>query len=197
MKRQVIVINGGNAFKTYYEALSFLKKRPIDFSRYIAPVKNWKGTLGAALGKHYAVIQPDMPNKQNAKYAEWKIWFEKFIPHLGREAALVGHSLGGLFLAKYLSENRFPKKIRGTFLVAAAPFGVGDFAAPKNLKLLERQGGKIFLYQSEDDPLVTLSDFKEYRKALPGAAARVFKKRGHFNQPRFPELVRDIKELYR
>lgn len=196
MRHQVVVIHGGNSFKTHREAVSFLKRRPLDFSRYLVPTMNWKGTLGTALGKRYVVIQPDMPNKQNAKYAEWKIWFEKFIPHFNKEVSLVGHSLGGLFLAKYLSENVLPKKILGTFLVAAAPFGRGGFLRPKSLKRLEHRGGKIFLYQSVDDPLVKFTDFEKYEKMLPGATARVFKNRGHFNQPGFPELVRDIRSLY-
>ncbi len=60
-----------------------------------------------------------MPNKTNAQFEEWKIWFEKFIPFLNDGVILVGHSLGGVFLAKYLSENKFPKKIGGVFLVSA------------------------------------------------------------------------------
>lgn len=197
MKKQIVVIHGGNSFKTYREALSFLRKRPLDFPRYLAPIPNWKGTLGAVLGKQYVVIQPDMPNKKNAKYAEWKIWFKKFIPYFAKEVVLVGHSLGGLFLAKYLSENAFPKKIKATLLVAAAPFGSGDFLRPKTMDRLMRQGGKIFLYQSKDDPLVRFLDFQKYQKMLPGAVMRVFRKKGHFNQPGFPELVRDIRSLYR
>ncbi len=99
-------------------------------------------------------------------------------------------------MAKYLSEKRFPKKVLATFLVAAAPFGSGDFLRPKSTKRLERQGGKIFLYQSIDDPLVKLSDFKKYKKMLPGATVRIFRNRGHFNQPKFPKLERDISSVY-
>lgn len=194
-KRQVVVIHGGESFRTHAAYLSFLRRLRLDFSRYRAPKSGWKGTLGAALGRPFEVIQPSMPNKLNARYAEWKIWFRKFIPHLNREVVLVGHSLGGLFLAKYLSEKYFPRRIRATLLVAPAG-SEGDFRLPKNLTLLERQGGKIFLYQSEDDRIVPFKSLLWYQKRLPGATVRIFRNRGHFNQATFPELARDIRNLY-
>lgn len=144
-----------------------------------------------------------MPNKQNAKYEEWKIWFEKIIPFLEDGAILIGHSLGGVFLARYLSESVFPKKIAATMLVAA-PYFEGrlrdgtrgeDFVAPDSLESFARQGGEIFLYHSEDDPVVPFSELAKYQAALPSATARVFKDRKHFNQPDFPELVADIQNL--
>jgi predicted alpha/beta hydrolase family esterase len=141
------------------------------------------------------VLAPDMPNKTNAKYAEWKIWFQKFISHIKPGVVLIGHSLGGLFLAKFLAVTKFPKKIRATFLVAP-PYGEGDFSLPKKLQRFAAQAGKIFLYQSKDDRVVPFVNFFKYQKALPGAAGRIFTNRGHFRQPRFPELVRDIKKAF-
>lgn len=205
MKKQIVVIHGGDTFETYEEYISFLKNFPIDFERIKAGTKNWKQTLQERLGDKYEVIVPSMPNKTNARFFEWKIWFEKFIPFLEKEVVLIGHSLGGTFLAKYLSENEFPKKIRATFLVAA-PFdnkdsgeSLVDFAlpallagGPANVSMLEKQGGKVVLYYSEDDRVVPFAEFEKYKNALPGAVARVFTDRGHFNQEEFPELVYDI-----
>ncbi len=39
------------------------------------------------------------------------------------------------------------------------------------------------------------SELAKYQAALPAATARTFSDRGHFNQPAFPELVADIKNL--
>ena len=196
MKKQIVVIHGGDSFRTHGAYISFLKNRRIDPRRYLAGRRDWKKGLGATLGKGYEVILPDMPNKLNAKYAEWKIWFEKFIPHLKSGVILIGHSLGALFLAKYLSENDFPKTIRATMLVAP-PWSEGDFRLKKNLRGLEERGGQIFLYQSKDDRVAPFVNFRKYRKALKAATPRIFERKGHFNQENFSGLVNDIKNLFR
>jgi len=195
MKRQIVVIHGGDSFKTRSAYLSFLKNFRIDFKRYLSGGRAWKNSLGKVLGKNFEVILPMMPNGMDAKFIEWKIWFEKFIPHLRPGVVLIGHSLGGLFLAKYLSECRFPKKIRATLLVAA-PLKDGDFTEPKSLKKLIAQGGELFLYHSKDDHVVPFADFEKYRDHLKTATTRIFSNRGHFNQPTLPELVKDIKNLF-
>jgi predicted alpha/beta hydrolase family esterase len=201
MKKQVVVIHGGDTFDTYKEYISFLRSCKIDFKRL--KKRGWKEGLGEKLGRRLEVIAPRMPNKINAKYFEWKIWFKKFLPYVRNGVVLVGHSLGGIFLAKYLSENKFPKKIKGVFLVAA-PYGdrdsgkpLSDFALPKNPGKFERQGGQVFLYHSKDDPIVPFADLDKYKKALPRAQAAVFKNRGHFGQEKFPEIVKDIKNLFK
>src|SRR3954471_15685612 len=108
-KQQVIFIHGGETFDSYQEYLSFLDNLSLDISRLKA--KKWKNTLQDKLGVDYSVILPQMPNDLNAKYAEWKIYFDKFLPYIKDNVILIGHSLGGIFLAKYLSENLFPKRI--------------------------------------------------------------------------------------
>jgi predicted alpha/beta hydrolase family esterase len=142
-----------------------------------------------------------MPNKYFAHYEEWKIWFEKHVPYLSDDLVLIGHSMGGIFLAKYLSENNFPRRIKATFLVAA-PFDdedaedtVGDFALSGSLANFKKQAGKIFLYQSKDDTVVPYADLLKYKKELPGVVERVFEDRGHFTQEELPEIVEDIRSL--
>ena len=199
MKRQVVVIRGGDVFDTYKEYLKFLKNYKIDFKKL--GMKGWKSNLEKDLGKGFEVILPVMPNFMNAKYKEWKIMFEKFFPYLKNNLILLGHSLGGIFLAKYLSENKFPKKIKAVFLVSApfddkdANYSLGDFKLPKKLDRFQKQSPKIFLYHSKDDPVVPFVDLEKYKRALPKAKVVVFKKRGHFGQSKFPEIVKAIKEL--
>ncbi len=198
-KKQVVIIHGGDTFASYEDYLSFLNSYQIDFERYRSNTPNWKRTLGLALGDGYEIISPDMPDKSNAKYEEWKIWFEKFTPYLEPEIILVGHSLGGIFLAEYLSENTLPKSIAATFLVAAcyddknSDYSLADFVLPENLDHFAEQSPRIFLYHSSDDKVVPFVDLAKYQKALPTAIARTFADRGHFNQETFPELVEDMK----
>ena len=145
MKRQIIAIHGGDAFPTYKEYLESLRNHEINFENL--NTKGWKRSLGKTLGENYGVVLPEMPNSYNAKYIELCIWFEKFFSIIKDDVILVGHSMGGSFLAKYLSENDFPQKIRATFLVAA-PYNMDEgrelveFCAPDSLERLVRQGEK-------------------------------------------------------
>ncbi len=199
MKHQIFVIHGGDTFDTYDMYLNFLKNWEIDFGRYLADKRDWKENVAAGLGSDFEVIRPDMPNKRNAQYSEWKIWFEKFIPHFEPEVVLVGHSLGGAFLAKYLSENKFPRTIKAVFLIAAVfdadmeGYPLASFTLPEKLDL---QADKIYLYHSKDDPVVPFADLAKFQAKLHGAVARVFTDRGHFNQEELPELVEDIKNCF-
>jgi len=142
-----------------------------------------------------------MPNPINSKYDEWKILFNKIAVLLNNNVILIGHSLGGIFLAKYLSENKFPKKILASILIAP-PYdqknieeSLGDFVILNNLEKFQKQSDKIFIYHSKDDSVVPYINLEKYQEVLPKAIVRVFKNRDHFNQPEFPELVKEIKNL--
>jgi len=206
MKKQIVFIHGGGNFDTdegYLEYLKSLEFHPAeDKALKESDAKRWSNSLEEKLGSDFEVIAPSMPNSNNAKYKEWKIWFEKIIPHLQDGVVFVAHSLGGIFLAKYLSENDFPKKIRATYLVAASyhdndtDYSPDAFVLPKNLKKFEKQGGEIFLYHSEDDHRVSFTSLGKYAKALPKAKTTVFKERKHLTDEEFPEIIESIQELF-
>lgn len=200
MKKQVLVINGGSTFDSYRDFILFYKRLKIDPEK-IKVHNDWKNLLQKELGAGFDVYVPRMPNSQNAKYSEWKMFFERIIPILRNNVILVGHSLGGVFLAKYLSENKFPKKIKATILVAA-PFNdlvtgesLGSFQLKKNISRFGKQGGAIYIFQSADDPVVPQINAARYLEALPGSRAMMFRTRKHFNQSSFPELTRVIQSI--
>lgn len=194
----VLVIHGGDAFATYEEYLSDLKEWPVSLGD--GNSIGWKRSLGADLGENFLTTLPKMPNPSNAKYEEWKIWFEKYLALLPDNSILVGHSLGGVFLAKYLAENVVTKKIAGTFIVAA-PFDIDsdraliEFTLPPSLELLSSQAGALFLYQSTDDPVVPVSEIHKYQAMLPNATVRILEGQGHILSDHFTELVDDIQSL--
>ncbi|MDO8728405.1 MAG: alpha/beta hydrolase [bacterium] len=198
MTKQVVIISGGDTFETYEEYLNFLHNYEIDIERYKTDKHDWKPWLRQRLGSDYEVILPIMPNRTNAQFGEWKLWFEKLNPFLYQDVILIGHSLGGTFLAKYLSENQFSKKIKAVFLVGAVydkdseGYPLASFTLPTNLNL---QTDKIYLYHSKDDPIVPFSALEQYKKALPKAQTKIFDDRKHFNQEEFPELAEDILNL--
>jgi predicted alpha/beta hydrolase family esterase len=203
-KRQIILIHGGAAYGSYKEYLKSLKSDPIDESALgRRDKKGWKDTLGQKLGRGYDVLNPEMPSRMNAKYLEWKIWFEKLSAFFTEPVVLIGHSLGGIFLARYLGENIVPVKVKAVFLIAA-PYSrgndaesIGDFITPASLSNISRQCANVYIYHSTDDPIVPFKGhFDRYVAALPGAHSVVFKNKKHFRQATFPELMRTIKNLW-
>lgn len=197
MKTQIIVVHGGETFDTYEGYLENLRAKKLDFARLMQ--EDWKGRLGDSLGKNFQVILPQMPNKKNAKYLEWKIWFDKIVPFLEDGCILIGHSLGGIFFAKYLAEEMVPKKIKALFLISApyddADFedSLADFVLPSHFGKLTTQVENVYLYHSPDDPVVSVADFYKYQKSLPKAEGILIENRQHFNQEAFSEIVEKIK----
>jgi len=142
-----------------------------------------------------------MPLQDNAKYEEWKIHFERYFDQLTDNIILVGESLGGVFLAKYLSENLFPKKILSVYLVCP-PFDntlmgedlVGGFALQSDLSMIEKHCKNINLLFSKDDDCVPVSHTKKYEEKLENPNVVIYEsKSGHFNISEFPEIIEMIK----
>lgn len=200
MKQQVVLIHGGNTFENYQEYISCLENKEIDLE-YLRPRREWKNWLPAGLGENFDVLYPRMPNGSNAQYDEWKIWFERLLELLDDGAIFVGHSLGGVFLAKYFSENRSAKKIKAAILIGAPYDNEGgdeklaSFLPGGSLEKFARQVPKICLFHSQDDPVVPFSQLRKYKKLLPNAQETVFKDKGHFNVESFPEIVGLIKDI--
>ncbi len=199
-KIQILLVHGGMTFKNEKDYLRYLKTKKVSAKKKVY----WAGEyLEKSLGKRFEIISPRMPLQDNAKYRDWKILFERYIPLLKGKFILVGSSLGGVFLAKYLSENKLPKKALSTYLVCP-PFDnslpgedlVGGFelTSKSNLSLLERNSKNLHLLFSKDDDVVPPTHAKKYSKKLKKAHIVIYKsKNGHFNVSKFPEIVRMIK----
>ncbi len=197
-KIQILYIHGGMTFKNQKDYLDFLKNRKISIEKKI----RWSDDyLDKQLGKNFEIIRPHMPLGENAKYNDWKVHFERYFPFLRNNVILIGQSLGGIFLAKYLSENKFPKKILSTYLVCP-PFDdtcfeedlVGGFKLKSDLSLMEKNSKNLTLMFSKDDDDVPVAHAEKYRKKLKNAKIIIYKsKNGHFKITKFPEIVKMIK----
>lgn len=199
-KIQIFYIHGGMTFRNKKDYLHYLKNRTISIEDKIYWSEDY---LDNNLGKYCKIIRPLMPLHINAKYEEWKIHFERYFPYLENNIILIGLSLGGIFFAKYLSENKFPKKILSTYLIAA-PFDdtlplpeedlVGGFKLKSDLSMIEKNSPNLHLLFSKDDDVVPISHAEKFRKKLKNANIIIYKnKNGHFRISEFPEIIKMIK----
>lgn len=198
-KTQIFFVHGGMTFKNYKDYINYLETRPVS----IEAKNRWSEEYFKEELKNIChIIKPRMPLKENAKYKEWKIHFERFFDQIDDNIILIGESLGGIFLAKYLSENRFPKNIKSVYLVAP-PFDNdliggdlgGGFELEEDLSLIIENCEKVNLLFSKDDDCVPISHAKKYREKLPNANFIIYEsKNGHFQISKFPEIVEMIKK---
>ncbi len=200
-----MIIHGGMTFRNRGDYLHFLKTREISLERKM----RWSGDyLDEKLGKNFEIIRPRMPLQDNARYEDWKIHFERHIPFLRDGVILIGNSLGGIFLAKYLSEHTFPKKIASVFLVCP-PFDdtlteedlCRGFKLKSDLSLIEKNTKRIHLLFSRDDTVVPVAHAQKYASKLKQAKFHIYQsKNGHFQISTFPEIVtmirQDIRIIY-
>lgn len=198
MKQQVVFIHGGDSFSKQEDFLQYLKETPIRNLPGSEAGKHFTQTLREDLGDNFEVFMPSMPNKQNADFGEWSIWFERHFAYLGEEVVLVGWSLGGMFLAKYLSENEVPFLVKKLVLLAApcgtceSPDGndCGNFQfEPANLSSIADKAQKIVILHSNDDFVVPVSAAHAYKSHLKSAELIIFEDENHFLSPEFKEIL--------
>lgn len=198
-KIQVLTIHGGMTFKSNRDYLHYLRTKKVSTKKKIYWTADY---LEKGLGKRFEIISPRMPLQDNAKYRDWKIVFEKYLHLLNKTFILIGSSLGGIFLAKYLSENKLPKKALAAYLIAP-PFDnttptedlVGGFKLKADLSLMQRNCKHLSLLFSKDDDVVPVAHAEKYRKKLKNAHIVIYKsKNGHFNITKFPEIIAMVKK---
>lgn len=197
-KIQVLTVHGGMTFRKEKDYLRYLRTKEISTKKEI----RWSGAyLEKSLGRRFEIISPRMPLSDYARYRDWAILFKRYLSILRDNYILIGSSLGGVFIAKYLSENKLPKRALSVYLVSP-PFDnslpgedlAGGFNLRSDLSLIEKNCKNLYLFFSKDDDVVPVGHAEKYRKKLPRAKIVVYKsKGGHFNIPRFPEIIKLIK----
>lgn len=153
--------------------------------------------LRDALGSDYDVHYPQMPNADSPKYAAWRDRIQSELGSLQGDVMLVGHSLGGSVLLKFLSEEKVDKSIAGLFLLAPPYWGTPDWevdeytlAADFAARLPDMP--RIVLYHSRDDKVVPFAHQALYAQQLLHATVRPFDDRGHQFQDDLSAVVADI-----
>jgi uncharacterized protein len=170
-KTQIVFIHGGNSFDTSSEFYDYL--RGCEFDPYKPERIRWRNTIATNLSASHESHFLQMPNAMNADYIAWAIWFEKMIPFMLNEVILVGHSLGGGFLLRYLTENKLSVTIAQLHLVSPCiderdcP-GIGGFKI--NIETWTGFASNItmtHLWHSSDDTLVPVHHSERFVAKYP------------------------------
>ena len=194
--KQIVIVHGGSSFNNYENYLNNLKNSQLHYERLLW-VQKWRDWPAQEIVVA-DVLLPDFPNKQNADYTEWKIYFEKLLTLLGDDVQLVGYSLGAMFLAKYLHESPLSSPVRRLVLVSPcyddeSVEDLGSFRVTSAIGL-EKSAEEIHLFHSKDDPVVPFTELAKFQRDLPTAKVHIFEDRNHFFQPTFPELKELLKK---
>jgi uncharacterized protein len=158
-------------------------------------------SLQKELGTAYDVRYPRMPLEEEAGYSDWKARIAVELASLEDEVTMVGHSVGGSIMLKFLSEEQVTRSIAGLFLIATPYFGGDKNWNYDELTLSQNFPDKlsniphIFLYHSRDDEIVPFAHLALYAEKLPQATIREFDERGHQFRNNLADIAGDIKEV--
>lgn len=148
----------------------------------------------------YQIRFPLIDDPQAPTYAMWKKMFDSEFKKINGPVILIGHSLGGSTLLKYLSEERPDISISGLFLVSIPFWGesgwdVDDFVLKEDFEQSLTHIPEIYLYHSIHDDTVPFRHLAIYKSAIKAAKIRNLDGKDHAFSKGLPELVSDIKKL--
>lgn len=172
------------------------------------PEENWFPWLKAkleALGHQVFVPQFPSPPIVPAKISEWFEVFNGYQQYLDEDTIIIGHSLGGVFTLRVLEKITQPIKAA---IFVGTPIGVrpilnydrdSSFSGfDFNWENIKPKAQNFIVFQSDDDPYVSLGNGEELAKRL-GIKLSFVPNAGHFNKRagylEFEELLEKIKAL--
>ncbi|MEN2767070.1 alpha/beta hydrolase [Ornithinibacillus xuwenensis] len=180
-------------------------KKQVLFIHCAGPQGNQQGSEGLVeylqqnLSNEYSLLNPSMPNPEEPVYHQWKKELQKNFDSLTGEVILVGHSLGGTVLLKYLSEEECNVSIRGLFIVATPYWGIDRDWSRSDFVLDERFYAKLpqsidtYFYHSMHDETVPINHLVQLTKGFADTTIRIQDGSSHLFENGLAELVVDIK----
>jgi predicted alpha/beta hydrolase family esterase len=155
-------------------------------------------SLQKALGAEYDVRYPQMPNEASPEMQAWKARIATELGALDGQVILVGHSVGGSALLKYLSAEHVGKPIAGLYLLAAPSWDdehwdFDDLRLPRDIAAKLARIPRIFFYHSRDDDVVPFAHLALHAARLPQATIRESDGRGHQFGNDLVDVARDIR----
>jgi len=156
--------------------------------------------LKTRLSSSFQIIAPPMPKPDEPNYESWKQALREIMKIMDDDMILIGHSLGGSVLLKFLSEEPVYNSINVLYLIAVPFWGLGDWEVHeftlkhefvKQLPVVR----SIVIYQSKDDQIVSVDHAEKYASMLPGAECHILNGHGHVFWDGLPELVSHLNQL--
>lgn len=138
---------------------------------------------------------PEIPNAWAPHYPTWQKEFERY--DITADTLLVGHSCGGGFIVRWLSEH--PDVHVGRVVLVAPSLGK-DWTSCQEFfnytidpNIATRTGGLI-VFESDNDSSEVQEAYKDYKAVLKYATYQDFHEYGHFcfedmKTVEFPELL--------
>jgi len=153
----------------------------------------WKPWLKNELEKYgYRVEIPSMPNSNAPIVSEWLEQMNKEINKPNEDTILVGHSLGGLAILKYIETLPQNVKIDKVILVASVIDSIKNMSGLE-LKIakpwlaesldcdkINSSTNKIISFFSDNDPHIPLESSKIVQSKLRGEV--IVEHKGHYNE---------------
>jgi predicted alpha/beta hydrolase family esterase len=154
--------------------------------------------LRAGLAADTRLAAPIMPKPDAPDAAAWEAALGEHLRQQQAPLALVGHSLGGSVIFKYLAEHGIPTGLAGVVSIAAPFWGMSDWeqqewALPRGFEARLAGLPRTALYHSRDDDIVPVSHVDRYAEALPEALVHKVDGRGHlFDDGNVADILADI-----
>jgi predicted alpha/beta hydrolase family esterase len=153
--------------------------------------------LESKLSDKFEILFPIIDTPSSPTYQKFKKMFASEFTKITEPVILIGHSLGGSTLLKYLSEEKPDVSITALFLVATPHWGgnMKEFQLKENFQISLPTIPLIFLYHSKNDPVVPFEHLEFYEKVFKKATVRKLSGKEHTFSIGLPELVSDIQSM--
>ena len=153
--------------------------------------------LKSKLSGEFEILFPTIEKPNSPTYVKFKKMFASAFAKINEPVILIGHSLGGSTLLKYLSEEKPDISILALFLISTPHWksDMKEFELKRNFADSLKEIPIVFLYHSKNDPEVPFEHLKFYVNSFKTAIVRELPGKEHTFSKGLPELVIDIKSL--
>lgn len=141
-------------------------------------------SLRAALPTGIDIHYPTMPDEDAPDLARWKKAIAAQLTRLTGRIILIGHSLGGSILLRYLADEEVPTSIDALVLLAAPSWDEHDWdfpdlQLPRGLAQKLEPIPRILLFHGRADEIVPFAHLALHATRLPTASVHPLDGVGH------------------